>query len=104
MKRERVFELAKGYRGKAKNAFRVAHQQVMGALQNQYSDRKVRKREMRSLWIERINAGAREHGLKYGDFIHGMALANMEVDRKVLADLAVTEPISFKDIVLTSKV
>ena len=57
------------------------------------------KREMRSLWIQRINAGTREHGLKYGDFIHGQKLANVALDRKVLADLAVTEPLSFKKVV-----
>ena len=69
----------------------------------QFADRKVRKRDMRSLWINRINAASREHGLKYGDFIHGMNLANIELDRKALADLAVTEPEAFKNVCITSK-
>lgn len=65
----------------------------------QYTDRKVLKRDMRAIWIQRINAGTREHGLKYGDFIHGQKLANVELDRKILADLAVTEPFAFKSVV-----
>ena len=65
----------------------------------QYADRKILKRDMRALWIQRINAGTREHGLKYGDFIHGQKLANVALDRKVLADLAVTEPSAFKSVV-----
>lgn len=65
----------------------------------QYADRKLVKRDMRALWIQRINAGTREHGLKYGDFIHGQKLANVALDRKILADLAVTEPFSFKKVV-----
>jgi large subunit ribosomal protein L20 len=65
----------------------------------QYADRKILKRDMRSLWIQRINAGTREHGLKYGDFIHGQKLANVALDRKILADLAITEPYSFKSVV-----
>ena len=65
----------------------------------QYADRKLVKRDMRALWIQRINAGTREHGLKYGDFIHGQKLANVALDRKIQADLAVTEPFSFKKVV-----
>merc|ERR1712205_26263 len=99
MKRDRVFAMAKGFRGKAKNCFRVANPQVEEALEHQYADRKILKRDMRALWIQRINAGTREHGLKYGDFIHGQKLANVALDRKILADLAVTEPFSFKKVV-----
>lgn len=69
----------------------------------QYTDRKILKRDMRALWIQRINAGTREHGLKYGDFIHGQKLANVALDRKILADLAVTEPHSFKTVVEMAK-
>merc|ERR1712216_493258 len=99
VKQARVMAMAKGFRGKAKNCFRVAKPQVEEALEHQYADRKLVKRDMRALWIQRINAGTREHGLKYGDFIHGQKLANVALDRKILADLAVTEPFSFKKVV-----
>mmetsp|Transcript_25679 Transcript_25679/g.51431 ORF Transcript_25679/g.51431 Transcript_25679/m.51431 type:complete len:162 (+) Transcript_25679:28-513(+) len=96
MKREKVFAITKGFRGRAKNCFRIAHRAAEKALEHEYRDRKNRKREMRTMWIERLNAGAREHGLKYCDFIHGMKLANIELDRKVLADICVTEPPAFQ--------
>jgi len=94
-----IIKRAKGYRGRRKNTFRVANQAVEKAGQYAYRDRKARKRNFRSLWIQRINAGAREHGMTYGRFINGLSLAGIEVDRKVLADLAVREPEAFKALV-----
>jgi len=89
-------EQAKGYYGRRKNTIRVARQAVEKAGQYQYRDRKARKRNFRSLWIQRINAAVRELGLTYGRFIDGLNKAGIEVDRKVLADLAVHEPEVFK--------
>ena len=94
-----IIKSAKGYRGRRKNTFRVANQAVEKAGQYAYRDRKARKRNFRSLWIQRINAGARMHGMTYGRFINGLSLAGIEVDRKVLADLAVREPEAFKALV-----
>ena len=95
----KVIEAAKGYYGRRKNTFRIANQAVEKAGQYAYRDRKARKQNFRSLWIQRINAAAREHGLTYGRFINGLNIAGIEVDRKVLADLAVHEPASFKALV-----
>ena len=95
----KVIKAAKGYYGRRKNTFRVANQAVEKAGQYAYRDRKVKKRNFRSLWIQRINAAAREHGVTYGRFINGLSKAGIEVDRKVLADLAVHEPGSFKALV-----
>jgi large subunit ribosomal protein L20 len=95
----KVIKAAKGYYGRRKNTFRIANQAVEKAGQYAYRDRKARKQNFRSLWIQRINAAAREHGLTYGRFINGLNLAGIEVDRKVLADLAVHEPASFKALV-----
>ena len=95
-KHKRILEQAKGYYGRRKNTIRVARQAVEKAGQYQYRDRKVRKRNFRSLWIQRINAAVRELGLTYGRFIDGLNKAGIEVDRKVLADLAVHEPEVFK--------
>uniref|UniRef100_A0A7S0XXM4 50S ribosomal protein L20 n=2 Tax=Hemiselmis andersenii TaxID=464988 RepID=A0A7S0XXM4_HEMAN len=103
MKREKVFSIVKGFRGRAKNCFRIAHQAAEKALQNQYYSRKLIKRDMRSLWITRINAAAREHGLKYCDLIHGLNLAQIDMNRKVLSELAVTEPASFAAVVDKAK-
>ena len=89
---KKILNLAKGYRGRAKNCFRVAIEKVEKALQYAYRDRKVRKRDFRGLWIQRINAAVREQGLIYSQFINGLKLANIGLDRKVLADLAVKEP------------
>ena len=93
---KRVLEQAKGYYGRRKNVFRVATQAVDKAQQYAYRDRKVRKRNFRALWIQRINAGAREHGMKYNQVINGLNLAGIEIDRKVLSDLAIREPEAFK--------
>ena len=95
----KVIKKAKGYYGRRKNTFRVAKQAVEKAAQYAYRDRKVRKRSFRALWIQRINAAAREHGLTYARFINGLGRAGVEVDRKVLADLAVREPEAFKALV-----
>lgn len=95
---KKVLEQAKGYYGRRKNVFRVAKQAVEKSLQYQYRDRKARKRSFRALWIQRINAGAREHGLKYSTLINGLAKAGIEIDRKVLSDLAINEPDAFEAI------
>lgn len=102
-KHKKVIKKAKGYYGSRKNTIRIAKQAVEKAAQYAYRDRKVRKRNFRSLWIQRINAGAREHGLTYGRLIDGMTKANIEVDRKVLSDLAIHEPEAFAAIVAKAK-
>lgn len=96
---KKVIAQAKGYRGRRKNTFRVAKQAVERAGQYAYRDRRRRKRTFRALWIQRINAASRQHGLTYGRFMSGLRLAGIEVDRKVLADLAVREPEAFKALV-----
>ena len=95
----KVIKQAKGYYGCRKNTIRVARQAVEKAGQYAYRDRKVRKRTFRALWIQRINAAARENGLTYGRLIDGLKKAGIEVDRKVLADIAVHEPQTFKGLV-----
>jgi large subunit ribosomal protein L20 len=92
---KKVLEQAKGFYGRRKNTIRVAMQAVDKAGQYAYRDRKVRKRNFRSLWIQRINAAARTEGFTYSQFIHGLDLAGVEIDRKVLADLAGQEPAAF---------
>jgi len=95
----KVLGRAKGYYGRRKNTIRIAKQAVEKAGQYAYRDRRNRKRTFRALWIQRINAAVREHGLTYGRFINGLDRAGVEVDRKVLADLAVREPAAFKALV-----
>ncbi|MBW3559943.1 MAG: 50S ribosomal protein L20 [Proteobacteria bacterium] len=92
---KKVLEQAKGFYGRRKNTIRVAKQAVDKAGQYAYRDRKVRKRNFRSLWIQRINAAARQEGFTYSQFIHGLELAGVDIDRKVLADLAGQEPAAF---------
>ena len=92
---KKILKLAKGFRGRRKNVFRIAKQAVMKAGQYQYRDRRQRKRQFRSLWIARINAAARLEGMKYSTFMNGLKKANIEVDRKVLADLAVFDQPAF---------
>ena len=94
----KVLSKAKGYYGRRKNTIRVAKQAVEKAAQYAYRDRKVRKRDFRSLWIQRINAMVREHGMRYSTFMHGLNKAGISSDRKVLADLAVNEPQAFMEI------
>jgi large subunit ribosomal protein L20 len=95
-KHKKVLKLAKGYYGRRKNTIRVAKQAVEKAMQYQYRDRKAKKRTFRALWIQRINAAVREHGMTYGRFIDGLNKAGITIDRKVLADLAVTDAAGFK--------
>jgi len=98
-KHKKVLKAAKGYYGRRKSTIRVAKQAVEKAMQYTYRDRKRRKRTFRALWIQRINAATREHGLTYGRFIHGLAQAGIEIDRKVLADIAVHDAAAFKALV-----
>lgn len=102
-KHKKVLKKAKGYYGRRKNTIRVAKQAVEKAGQYAYRDRKVRKRNFRSLWIQRINAGAREHGLTYARLVDGLNKAGIEVDRKVLSDLAIHEPEAFAALVGKAK-
>ena len=95
----KVLSRAKGYRGRGKNVYRVAVERVEKGLQYAYRDRRVKKRNFRSLWIQRINAAARLHGLTYSQFMNGLNKAGIELDRKVLSDIAVREPESFKALV-----
>jgi large subunit ribosomal protein L20 len=94
-KHKKVIAQAKGFRGRRGNVFRVAKQAVMKAGQYAYRDRRARKREFRALWIARINAGARQFGLSYSAFMNGLKKAAIEIDRKVLADLAVADKAAF---------
>ena len=100
---KKVLEKAKGFRGRRKNTIRIARQSVERGLQFAYRDRRVRKRNFRALWIQRINAAARQQGLTYGNFMHGLRLANIELDRKVLAELAVNEEKGFEALVEQAK-
>ncbi|MCX7897628.1 MAG: 50S ribosomal protein L20 [Rhodocyclaceae bacterium] len=100
---KKVIAQAKGYRGRRKNVFRVAKQAVMKAGQYQYRDRRQRKRQFRALWIARINAAARELGMKYSTLMNGLKKAAIEIDRKVLADLAVTDKAAFAKIAEAAK-
>ena len=96
---KKVLEQAKGYRGRRKNVFRIAKQAVMKAGQYAYRDRRTRKRVFRQLWIARINAASRELGVTYSKFMAGLKKAQIDIDRKVLADLAVNDPAAFGSIV-----
>ena len=100
---KKILKMAKGYRGRAKNCFRIAIEKVEKALQYSYRDRKVRKRDFRALWIQRINAAVREHGMIYSTFINGLKIAKIDLDRKVLSDLAIKEPEVFQEIVAKAK-
>ena len=102
-KHKKVLKAAKGYYGRRKNTIRVAKQAVEKAMQYAYRDRKVRKRNFRALWIQRLNAAVREHGLTYSRFIDGLIKAGVGVDRKVLADLAMHEPAAFNAVVEKAK-
>ena len=95
-KRRETLERAKGFRGQANSNYKRAKEAVLKADAYAYRDRRTRKRDFRRLWITRINAAARLHGLSYGQFIHGLKLAGIELDRKVLADIAVRDPQTFE--------
>ncbi|MBU1023767.1 50S ribosomal protein L20 [bacterium] len=99
----KYLKLAKGYRGARRNRYRSAREAVNHALQYAYRDRRDRKSEMRRLWIARINAATRQHGLTYSAFMNGLKKADVNLDRKVLAYLAVKEPVVFESIVTKSK-
>jgi large subunit ribosomal protein L20 len=96
---KKVLGLAKGYRGRSNSSFRIAIEKVEKGLRYAYRDRRNKKRNFRALWIQRINAGVREHGLTYSQFMHGVKLAGIEIDRKVLSDIAAREPEAFKALV-----
>jgi large subunit ribosomal protein L20 len=100
---KKVLDQAKGYRGRRKNVYRIAKEAVMKAGQYAYRDRRQRKRQFRTLWIARINAAAREQGLTYSTFMNGLKKASIDVDRKVLADLAVFDKAAFAQIVGQAK-
>ena len=100
---KRILDQAKGYYGRRKNTIRIARQAVEKAGQYAYRDRKVKKRSFRALWIQRINAAVRMEGLTYGTFMHGVKLAGIELDRKVMADLAMHEGAAFSAIIAQAK-
>ena len=100
---KKILALAKGYRGRRKNVYRVAEQAVMKAGQYAYRDRRTRKRVFRKLWIARINAGARSHGVTYSRFIAGLKKLSIDLDRKVLSDMAINDPAAFGAIVAKVK-
>jgi large subunit ribosomal protein L20 len=102
-KHSRILDQAKGYYGRRKNTIRIARQAVEKAGQYAYRDRKVKKRSFRALWIQRINAAVRAEGLTYGVFMHGLKLAGIELDRKVLADMAMHEGAAFSAIIAQAK-
>ena len=97
-RRKKTIKLAKGYFGSKHTLYKVAKQQVMKSGQYAFRDRRQRKRDFRKLWITRINAAARQHGLSYSKFMHGLKLANIDLNRKVLADLAVNDAESFESL------
>jgi large subunit ribosomal protein L20 len=100
---KKVLKLARGYRGRGHTAFRIALEKVEKGLQYAYRDRRNRKRAFRALWIQRINAGARQEGMTYGRFMNGLQCAGIALDRKVLADLAAREPETFAALVAQAR-
>ena len=102
-KHNKVLKLAKGYRGARSKQYRVAKQSVMRALTSSYAGRKQRKRQFRQLWITRINAAARMNGLSYSKFMYGLKSADIQLDRKILADMAVNDPDGFAKLAETAK-
>ena len=102
-KRKKILKMAQGYRGGRSRLYRTAKEAVAKALMYAYRDRKVRKREIRALWIQRINAGARLHGLSYSKFMNGLKRADIDIDRKILADMAVHDADAFRQLVEIAK-
>ena len=102
-RRKRVLKLAKGYFGSKHTLYKTANEQVMKSLQYAYRDRRLKKRDFRKLWITRINAAARMNGLSYSKLMHGLKLAGIEVNRKMLADLAVSDAAAFATLANTAK-
>ncbi|MBI4743560.1 MAG: 50S ribosomal protein L20 [Actinobacteria bacterium] len=102
-KRKKILELAKGYYGSKHSCYKVAKEQVTKSLTYAYRDRRNKKRDFRKLWIIRINAAARQNGLSYNRFMNGLKLANIEVDRKILSELALSDPQAFSQLAETAK-
>lgn len=102
-RRNKILKLAKGFRGRSKNTIRQATQRVEKSLCYSYRDRRAKKRDFRRLWVTRINAAAREYGISYGEFIHALKLAEVELDRKILADLGAWHPETFQALVKLAK-
>ena len=102
-RRNRILKLAKGYFGSKHTLYKVANQQVMKSLTYAYRDRKTKKRNFRKLWIARINAAARSNGLSYNTLMHGLKLANIEINRKMLSEIAISDPSGFTQICETAK-
>ncbi len=102
-RKKKILAMAKGYRGARSRSYKSANEQVMHSLQYAYRDRRARKRDFRRLWIARINAAARLNGISYSRFIRGLKLAEIDVNRKVLADIAVSDPASFTELVQKAK-
>jgi large subunit ribosomal protein L20 len=102
-KHNRILKLAKGYRGARSKQYRVAKQSVMRALNSSFAGRKQRKRDMRSLWIVRINAAARMNGLSYSKLMHGLKLAEVEINRKMLSEMAINDAEGFKELAEVAK-
>src|SRR5690349_12597179 len=100
---KKIVDMAKGYVGRAGTNYRIAVEKVEKGLQYAYRDRRAKKRNFRALWIQRINAGVREHGLTYSQFMNGIKRAGIELDRKVLSDIAIREPEAFKGIVAAAQ-
>ena len=100
---KKVLQLTKGHRATSHSLYRRAHESMLHALSYSYRHRRERKRDMRKLWIVRINAAARENGLPYNQFMHGLAMAGVSIDRKMLADMAVKEPAAFSQLVQIAK-
>lgn len=100
---KKVLKMAKGYRGRSSTCFRVAIEKVEKGLKYAYRDRRTKKRNFRSLWIQRINAGVRQHDMVYSQFMNGLLKAGIDIDRKVLSDLAISQPEAFKALVEQSK-
>ncbi|MBS0236446.1 MAG: 50S ribosomal protein L20 [Proteobacteria bacterium] len=100
---KKILNMAKGYRGRAKSCFRVAVEKVEKALQYAYRDRRNKKRDFRGLWIQRINAAVREHGMVYSQFVNGLKVSGIELNRKMLSEIAIHHPEYFKELVDKSK-
>ncbi|KAK2078889.1 hypothetical protein QBZ16_002579 [Prototheca wickerhamii] len=99
MHKDKILKLAKGFRGRSKNCIRVARERVEKSLQYAFRDRRNKKRDMRALWIQQINAGARQYGVKYSSLMSGLSSQNINLNRKMLSELAQSEPYSFKALV-----
>lgn len=100
---KKILKMAKGYRGRAKSCIRVAIEKVEKALRYAYADRKRKKRDYRGLWIQRINAAVREHGMVYSQFINGMKIAGIAMNRKMLSEVAIHQPETFAELIQTAK-